>query len=47
MAEFAYNNTVLATTGITSFFALYGQHLRWIIKQNPTTKAPTPDILEE
>ena len=34
MAEFAYNNTVLATTGITPFFALYGQHPRWIIKQN-------------
>ena len=31
MAEFAYNNTVLATTGITPFFALYGQHPRWII----------------
>ena len=27
MAEFAYNNTVSATTGITPFFALYGQHL--------------------
>ena len=26
MAEFAYNNTLLATTGITPFFALYGQH---------------------
>ena len=47
MAEFAYNNTVSATTGITSFFALDGQHLRWIIKQNPTTKAPTPAVLEE
>ena len=39
MAEFAYNNTVSATTGITPFFALYGQ--------NPATKTPTPDILEE
>ena len=47
MAEFAYNNTVSATTGITPFFALYRQHLRWIIKQNPTTKAPTPPALEE
>ena len=47
MAEFAYNNTVSATTGITSFFAFYGQHPRWIIKQNPTTKAPTPAVLEE
>ena len=47
MAEFAYNNTVSATTGITPFFALYGQHSRWIIKQNPTTKAPSPAALEE
>ena len=47
MAKFAYNNTVSATTGITPFFALYGQHLRWIIKQNPTTKAPTSAVLEE
>ena len=47
MAEFAYNNTVSATTGITPFLALYGQHPRWIIKQNPTTKAPTPAVLEE
>ena len=30
MAEFAYNNTVSATTGITPFFALYGQHPRYI-----------------
>ena len=47
MAEFAYNNTFSATTGITPFFALYGQHSRWINKQNPTTKAPTPAIIEE
>ena len=47
MAEFAYNNTVSATTGITPFFALYGQHPRWIIKQNPATKTPTPAILQE
>ena len=47
MAEFAYNNTVSATTGITPFFALYGQHPRWIIKQYPTTKAPTPAVFEE
>ena len=47
MAEFAYNNTVWATTGITPFFALYGHYPRWIIKQNPTTKAPTPAIVKE
>ena len=47
MAEFAYKNTVSATTGITRFFALYGQHSRWIIKQNPNTKTPTLAVLEE
>ena len=47
MAECAYNNTFSATTGITPFFGLYGQHPRWINKQNPTTKVPTPAILEE
>ena len=47
MAEFAYNNTVSATTGITPFFALHVQHPRWIIKQNPATKTPTPAILQE
>ena len=47
IAEFAYNNTVSATTGITPFFALYGQHPQWIIKQNPATKTPTPAVLEE
>ena len=47
MAKFAYNNTVSATTGITPFYALYGQYPPWIIKQNPTTKAPTTAVLEE
>ena len=47
MAEFAYNNTVSATTGITPLFALHGQHSSWIMKQNPTTKAPTPAVLIE
>ena len=47
MAEFAYNNNISATTSITPFFALYGQHPRWIIKQNPTTKTPTLAVLDE
>ena len=47
MAEWAYNNTVSATTSITPFFALYGQHPKWIIKENPTTKAATPAVLKE
>ena len=42
MAEFAYNNMVSATTAITPFFALYGQHSRYII--NPIqTPDQTPD----
>ena len=47
MAEFTYNNTVSSTTGITPFCALFGQHPRWIIKQNPATKTPTPAVLAE
>ena len=47
MAEFAYNNTISATTRITPFFTLYGHHQWWIIKQNPANKTPTPAILQE
>ena len=47
MAELAYNNTISTTIGITTSFALYGQHSRWIIKQNPATKTLTPTILQE
>ena len=47
MPEFAYNNTISAATGITPSFALYGQHPRYIIKQQPDVKAPTPTILQE
>ena len=46
MAEFVYNNTVSATTGITPFFALYGQHPRYVINliQTPVqTPDQTPD----
>lgn len=42
IAEFAYNKTISATTGITPFFALYGQHPRYIIKANPATVTATP-----
>ena len=35
IAEFLYNNTISATTGITPFFALYGQHPRYVIKPRP------------
>ena len=47
MAKFAYNNRISATVGITPLFALYRQHPRWIIKQNPTTKTSTPAIPQE
>ena len=47
MTEFSYNNTVLATTGITPFFALWRQHPQYIIKANPTSKTPTPAALQE
>ena len=51
MAEFAYNNTISATTGITPFFALYGQHPRYIIRNKTgpgkTNDLPTPAALQE
>ena len=47
MAEFSYNNTVSTTTGITPFFALYGQHPRYTIKPRPNQKIPTPEALKE
>ena len=47
MAEFSYNNTISATTGITPFFALYGQHPRYIIKPRPNQKLPEPSTLKE
>ncbi|TGZ76133.1 hypothetical protein EX30DRAFT_375803 [Ascodesmis nigricans] len=31
LAEFSYKNTVSSTTGVTSFFAIYGQAPRWQI----------------
>ena len=47
MAEFSYNNTISATTGITPFFALYGQHPRYVIKPRPNQKHPEPSALKE
>jgi hypothetical protein len=43
-AEFAYNNTVSSTTGLTPFFANYGFHPRWL---PPTVKSDTPDIIAD
>ena len=53
MVEFAYNNKVSATISITPFFALYGQHPRYIIRKKPVNidkkpaGLPTPTALEE
>ena len=48
-AEFAYNNTISSTTGVTPFFANYGQHPRYQIIQSdgPDTAVPTPDELKD
>ena len=54
MAEFEYNNMVSATTGITPFCALYGQHPRYVINPIQTTnqtltpdQTPTPTVIED
>ena len=53
MAEFSYNNIVSSSTGITPFFAMYGDHPRY---KNPVyriegpltdTRSPTPTELKE
>ena len=44
--EFSYNNTISATTGITPFLALYGQHPQYMIKPRPNQKIPTPEALK-
>ena len=47
IAESSYNNTISATTGITPFFALYGQHPRYMIKPRTNQKIPTLEALKE
>ena len=47
MAEFLYNNSVSVTTGITPFFALYGQHPQYTIKPRPNQKVTAPEALTE
>ena len=47
MADLSYNNTGSATTGITSFFALYGQHPWYTIKSRPNQKVPAPEALKQ
>ena len=47
MTEFSYNNTISATTGIMLFFALYGQHPRYVIKPRQNQKLQEPSPLKE
>jgi hypothetical protein len=46
-AEFAYNNTISATTGMTPFFANYRFHPRWEFNVKPDIKAPPPETVLE
>ena len=47
MAEFAYNNTLSATTGITPFFVVYSQQPRYEILANLAMPQPTPEALKD
>ena len=47
MTEFAYNNTLSATTEITPFFAVYSQQPRYEILANPAVPQPTPKALKD
>ena len=45
MAEFSYNNILSTSTGITPFYAMYGEHPRYIIQSYLDIKlAPTPNF---
>lgn len=45
-AEYAYNNTKSATTGMTPFFANYGFHPTWQFDLKKRTKPPAPEIVK-
>src|SRR5258705_915458 len=47
MAEFSYNNTLSASTGIGTFYAMYGEHPRYAIQSSPDVKLPPPTVLKE
>src|SRR5258706_10938563 len=47
MAEFSYNNTLSASTRITLFYAIYGEHPRYTIQSRPDVKLPPPTVLKE
>jgi transposase InsO family protein len=43
MAEFAYNNTVQASTGVSPFYAVYGHHPRFSIDVPATSIIPAAE----
>ena len=47
MAEFLYKNTMSFGTGITSFYAMYGEHPRYLIQSRSEVTLPPPTILKE
>ena len=47
MAEFSYNNTLSSSTGITPFYAMYGEHPRYLIQSHLEFTLPPPTILKE
>ena len=47
MAEFSYNNTLSSSTGITPFYAIYGEHPRYLIQSRPEFTLPPPTVLKE
>ena len=47
MAEFSYNNTMSSSIGITPFYAMYGEHLKYLIQSRPKVTLPPPTILKE
>ena len=46
-AEFSYNNTLSSSTGITPFYAMYGEHPRYLIQSRPEFTLPPLIILKE
>ena len=44
MAEFSYNNTLASSMGITPFYAMYGEHPKYLIHSHPEFTLPPPTI---
>ena len=47
MAEFLYNNTMPTSNGITPFYAIYGEYLKYMIQSYPDINLPPPLVLKE